>query len=159
MQSIETPEEYLDLICTCRNPSFTVKEYRVRDFEMALKPFVSNVSKFEISKASILKYSSEESFSSPKLGVYKSEKVSNLLLMSIRLIILLRIMSCKPNWQLRLNGLNSKIMRVTFYSDCCSGQNRNQFVCSLYAVNTMLFDTIDHKCLVQGDTVMECDSM
>jgi len=48
-----------------------------------------------------------------------------------------------------------------FFSDSCSGQNRNQFVCALllYAVTVLPIDVIDHKFLVPGHTMTECDSM
>ena len=60
-----------------------------------------------------------------------------------------------------LQSLNECVKHVTFFSDSCSGQNRNQFVCALllYAVTVLPIDVIDHKFLVPGHTMMECDSM
>lgn len=60
-----------------------------------------------------------------------------------------------------LKSLDPTVKRVTFFSDSCSGQNRNQYVCALlmYAVRTLPIDIIDHKFLVPGHTMMECDSM
>jgi hypothetical protein len=60
-----------------------------------------------------------------------------------------------------LKSLDPKIKHVTFFSDSCSGQNRNQYVCSLllYAVAILPIDIIDHKFLIPGHTMMECDSM
>jgi hypothetical protein len=49
-----------------------------------------------------------------------------------------------------------------FYSDACSGQNRNQFIasCLLHVViNHQSITVIDHKFLESGHTQMECDSM
>jgi len=60
-----------------------------------------------------------------------------------------------------LQSVNEPVKHVTFFSDSCSGQNRNQFVCALllYAVAKLPIDVIDHKFLVPGHTMMECDSM
>lgn len=60
-----------------------------------------------------------------------------------------------------LQSLDEKVKHVTFYSDCCSGQNRNQYVCAIlmHAVNVLPIDVIDHKFLIPGHTMMECDSM
>lgn len=60
-----------------------------------------------------------------------------------------------------LQSLNDKIEHVTLYSDCCAGQNRNQYVCSvlMHAVSVLPIKIIDHKFLVPGHTMMECDSM
>jgi len=60
-----------------------------------------------------------------------------------------------------LRSVNERVKHVTFFSDSCSGQNRNQFVCALllYAVAVLPIDVIDHKFLVPGHTMMECDSM
>ena len=60
-----------------------------------------------------------------------------------------------------LESLNEKIEHVTLYSDCCSGQNRNQYVCSvlMHAVSVLPIKIIDHKFLIPGHTMMECDSM
>jgi len=63
--------------------------------------------------------------------------------------------------QKRQRGLDQKVKKVTFFSDSCSGQNRNQYVCAvlLYAVKTLPINIIEHKFLVKGHTMMECDSM
>lgn len=47
------------------------------------------------------------------------------------------------------------------FSDNCAGQNRNQFVASMFllAVNTFNLDVKEHKFLTKGHTQMECDSM
>jgi len=60
-----------------------------------------------------------------------------------------------------LRQLDPKIRHITFFSDSCSGQNRNQYLCALllYAVNKLPIDVIDHKFLVPRHTMMECDSM
>jgi len=61
-----------------------------------------------------------------------------------------------------LQSLDPDVKHVTIYSDCCSGQNRNQYVCALllYAVHKLNnIDVIDHKFLIPGHTMMECDSM
>ena len=60
-----------------------------------------------------------------------------------------------------LQSLDEKIEHVTLYSDCCSGQNRNQYVCSvlMHAVSVLPIKVIDHKFLIPGHTMMECDSM
>ena len=60
-----------------------------------------------------------------------------------------------------LQSIDPKVKHVTFFSDSCTGQNRNQYVCSLmlYAVTMLPVEVIDHKFLVPGHTMMECDSM
>lgn len=47
------------------------------------------------------------------------------------------------------------------FSDTCGGQNRNQFVASLFMQmsDTLLFDVIEHKFLESGHSKMEADSM
>lgn len=39
MESIETPEEYFDIIRNSRNPPFTIREGHVYDFEEVVKPY------------------------------------------------------------------------------------------------------------------------
>jgi len=54
------------------------------------------------------------------------------------------------------------VNHVCFFSDICTGQNRNRFVCTalLHAVSTVPnIHVIDQKYLVSGHTQMECDSM
>ena len=54
------------------------------------------------------------------------------------------------------------IKHVSFFSDSCIGQNRNQLVTSaiMYACQVLFDDmTIDLKFLIPGHTHMECDSM
>ena len=61
-----------------------------------------------------------------------------------------------------INSLPSNVEQVTLYSDCCSGQNRNQFLAAglLYTVNTSPnIKVIEQKFLESGHTQMECDSM
>jgi len=60
-----------------------------------------------------------------------------------------------------LRSLDEKVKKVTFFSDSCSGQNRNQYICALllHAVQSLPIDVIEHKFLVPGHTMMECDSM
>ena len=55
--------------------------------------------------------------------------------------------------------LSPSIKHVIFYSDCCSGQNKNKIVAGmLSAFQGSCLETIDHKFLVPGHTHMECDS-
>ena len=60
-----------------------------------------------------------------------------------------------------LKSLDPKIKHVTFFSDCCSGQNRNRYISAIlmHAVSVLPIDVIDHKFLIPGHTMMECDSM
>lgn len=65
-----------------------------------------------------------------------------------------------------INFLNSletfvNVKEVTFYCDCCSGQNRNQYIASLllHALKNSNLETINIKFLVSGHTQMEVDSM
>ena len=60
-----------------------------------------------------------------------------------------------------LQCLDKNIEHVTLYSDCCAGQNRNQYVCSvlMHAVRVLPVKIIDQKFLIPGHTMMECDSM
>ena len=54
------------------------------------------------------------------------------------------------------------VKEITYYSDTCSGQNRNQFVASalLYAINQSdTLETINHKFLEKGHSEMESDSI
>ena len=51
---------------------------------------------------------------------------------------------------------------VTYYSDTCGGQNRNQFVAAsyLYTVSKIpQLKTLNHKFLQSGHSQMECDSV
>ena len=61
-----------------------------------------------------------------------------------------------------LNSLPKTVQEVIIFSDCCSGQNRNQFLSAalLHAVNNIdNIRVITHKYLETGHTMMECDSM
>lgn len=61
-----------------------------------------------------------------------------------------------------LKSLTSVIRHVILYSDCCSGQNRNQYLAAglMHTVMTHPYvHTIDQKFLESGHTQMECDSM
>ncbi|XP_076090122.1 uncharacterized protein LOC143062260 [Mytilus galloprovincialis] len=63
---------------------------------------------------------------------------------------------------LQLLSMSCSTTHDIFYSDACSGQNRNQFIasCLLHVVNThQTIKVIDHKFLESGHTQMECDSM
>jgi hypothetical protein len=68
------------------------------------------------------------------------------------------IASCLWLW---LENLPTTVKRVTFYSDLCSGQNRNINVTGmmLAAVNCLPLEHIDHTFLESGHTQMEVDSM
>ncbi|KAK3107527.1 hypothetical protein FSP39_016707 [Pinctada imbricata] len=63
---------------------------------------------------------------------------------------------------LQLLSLPTNIKHAIFYSDACSGQNRNQFTATslMHAVTYLQnIDIVDHKFLESGHTQMECDSM
>lgn len=63
---------------------------------------------------------------------------------------------------LQLLSFPNTTRHAIFYSDACSGQNRNQFTatCLLHAVtHHSSIEVIDHKFLESGHTQMECDSM
>lgn len=60
-----------------------------------------------------------------------------------------------------LQKLPQTVKNITFYSDCCPGQNRNSYVALMFAIFTASsenVDTIDHKFLEPGHTHMECDT-
>lgn len=55
-----------------------------------------------------------------------------------------------------------KTKEITYYSDKCSGQNRNQFVAGAYLYSMAKFPNlqeINHKFLESGHSHMECDSI
>ncbi|CAC5378891.1 unnamed protein product [Mytilus coruscus] len=57
---------------------------------------------------------------------------------------------------------NSHLKEITFYSDTCGGQNRNQYVASamLYALNQhKSIEIINHKFFERGHSEMEADSI
>ncbi|CAC5424332.1 unnamed protein product [Mytilus coruscus] len=57
---------------------------------------------------------------------------------------------------------NSHLKEITFYSDTCGGQNRNQYVASamLYAFNQhKSIEIINHKFFERGHSEMEADSI
>lgn len=57
---------------------------------------------------------------------------------------------------------SSKVQEVTYYSDTCGGQNRNQFVAAslLYSVNkSESLQKINHKFFERGHSQMESDSI
>lgn len=60
-----------------------------------------------------------------------------------------------------LSGLPSTVEHVSFFSDSCSGQNRNQFLAAvmMHATQVLHIEVIDHKFLIPGHSQMECDSM
>ena len=60
-----------------------------------------------------------------------------------------------------LSTLPQEITHITFYSDTCSGQNKNSHVAAMFMVALQKFpwiEVINHKFLVPGHTHMECDS-
>ncbi|KAK7500448.1 hypothetical protein BaRGS_00008355 [Batillaria attramentaria] len=62
---------------------------------------------------------------------------------------------------LYLKSLPVTVKDVILYSDCCGGQNRNQYLAAafLYALENIPNISITHKYLETGHTQMECDSM
>ena len=66
--------------------------------------------------------------------------------------------TCLFQW---LSQLPPTVKEVSFYSDTCGGQNRNQNVAALlmYAVQKTQVETITHNFLESGHSYMECDSM
>jgi len=60
-----------------------------------------------------------------------------------------------------LSNISDTVTHVSFFSDSCSGQNRNQFVAAvlLYATQILPIHIIDQKYLIPGHTQMQCDSM
>jgi len=61
-----------------------------------------------------------------------------------------------------LKSLPPEVNHVASFSDTCSGQNRNQFVCAamIYAVqNFVTLHTIDLKFMESGHSYLEADSM
>ena len=64
--------------------------------------------------------------------------------------------------RLYILSLPPSVKHLIFYSDCCSGQNRNRFValCLHQALQQPLhLQSIEHKFLVSGHTQMPIDSM
>lgn len=61
-----------------------------------------------------------------------------------------------------LKALPATVRNLTFYSDSCTGQNKNSYVALMFAIFcasvTNEINTIDHKFLEPGHTHMECDS-
>lgn len=61
-----------------------------------------------------------------------------------------------------LNSLPANVQHVILYSDCCSGQNRNQYLAAgllnIISRNPNI-QVIEQKFLESGHTQMECDSM
>jgi hypothetical protein len=66
---------------------------------------------------------------------------------------------------MQINSVSEKninVREITYYSDTCSGENRNQYVSSalLCAVNKVdNIDAINHKFLEKGNSEMESDSI
>jgi hypothetical protein len=59
-------------------------------------------------------------------------------------------------------GLPRCVRHVVLYSDCYTGQNRNQYITTglLHTLqNSGNLETIEHNFLESGHTQMECDSM
>lgn len=60
-----------------------------------------------------------------------------------------------------LNSVGDNTKHVVFYSDNCTGQNKNSMVLAMFSIlmsNTENIEIIDHKFLVSGHTHMECDA-
>jgi len=60
-----------------------------------------------------------------------------------------------------LTDLPKETSRVVLFSDTCSGQNRNQFFCSMivYALHNSNIQQLDHLYMESGHSQMECDSV
>lgn len=60
-----------------------------------------------------------------------------------------------------LKTIPNHVKHVSFFSDSCTGQNRNRYMATIlkYAVHVLPLDTIDLKFLEVGHTQMECDNM
>ena len=60
-----------------------------------------------------------------------------------------------------LSSLPDTVKRVSFHSDSCGGQNRNQYVASvlMHSVQSLPLEEITLNFLETGHTQMECDSM
>ncbi|XP_067614936.1 uncharacterized protein, partial [Eurosta solidaginis] len=61
-----------------------------------------------------------------------------------------------------LLGLPNNIKHVILYSDSCTGQNRNSFICAMFLKvleDHPTIEMIDHKFLVVGHTHLECDTV
>ncbi|KAJ1518929.1 hypothetical protein ONE63_011464 [Megalurothrips usitatus] len=68
------------------------------------------------------------------------------------------ISSCMLNYFERL--CKQGVSEFHIYSDSCTGQNKNQFLFSMYYMAAMKFNiTIIHRYLEKGHTQMECDSV
>jgi hypothetical protein len=52
------------------------------------------------------------------------------------------------------------VKKITFYSDTCGGQNKNNIICGMFQIaakNHPSVEIIDQKFLIPGHTHMECD--
>ncbi|XP_039954189.1 uncharacterized protein LOC120770666 [Bactrocera tryoni] len=61
-----------------------------------------------------------------------------------------------------LASLSNDVKHVILYSDSCTGQNRNSYICAMFAKvleDHPTIETIDHKFLVVGHTHLECDTV
>ena len=60
-----------------------------------------------------------------------------------------------------LSSLPDSVKSISFYSDSCGGQNRNQYVASLlmHSVQSLPLEEVTLNFLEPGHTQMECDSM
>lgn len=69
-----------------------------------------------------------------------------------------KIGTCLLKW---FETLPESVKEVSLFSDTCGGQNRNQFVASLFMQisDTLHFDVIEHKFLESSHSKMEADSM
>lgn len=59
------------------------------------------------------------------------------------------------------NGTENNLADIIFYSDNCSGQNKNKFIACLYLYASLVLNinTIRHKFLIVGHTQNEGNSM
>lgn len=71
--------------------------------------------------------------------------------------------SCIFDYLRTLSANNAdKKLHVTFYSDNCTGQNKNKVIASLYSYAVAYFDNIEsitHKYLIKGHTQNEADNV
>lgn len=73
----------------------------------------------------------------------------------------IEIGSCVLRYLELINGRNNEPTDVVFYSDNCTGQQKNQYLIGLYSYAVRKFtkiNTIEHKYLITGHTQNEGDS-
>lgn len=72
------------------------------------------------------------------------------------------IATCLMKNTVSICSASNQVKEITYYSDTCGGQNRNQFVTAsfLYTISQIpQLQTISHKFLQSGHSQMECDSV